>query len=302
MALARLPQHPYHQVVHRPTSLICKVIRWDREDKLMLVRPVRLPSASGATSTEPRKRTRWVFEKAVVLVERTKTSGSRTATTATTTASTESSPSSSAASPGRATPPPATDFDLTEYVRRSAKLDRRVEIREDRDHPERGRGLFAVQRVPEGTEVMRVRAVGAAVVRPMKEDLCGRCFRRQNPCDVLTKCRNCLLPLCVACQSGDAEGRPHSTTCEFARISLLLAANRSADEGTLRLSADILARKRAGEIDDKDWDLLNSLESHDNKAGKIGLGARELQIGVQTFKDAMDMDVSEEDVQTMYRR
>lgn len=82
----------------------------------------------------------------------------------------------------------------------------------------------------------------------------------------------------------------------------MLAANRSVDEGTLRLSADILARKRAGEIDDKDWDLLNSLESHDNKAGKIGLGARELQIGVQCFKDAMDMDVSEEDVQTMYRR
>ena len=302
MALTHMPQRSYHQVVHRPTSLICKVIRWDRENKLLLVRPIRLPSASGASSTKPRKRTRWVFEKAVVLVERTKMSGSSKATTATTTASAKSSTSTFGGTSGRKMSPPATDFDLTEHARRSAKLDHRVEIRGDRDHPERGRGLFAVQRVPEGTEVMRVRAVGAAVVRPSKKDLCGRCFRRAYKQDFPTACGNCWLSLCVKCHDGDTGDRSHSTTCEFERICLMLAANPSVDEGTLRLSADILARKRAGEIDDKDWDLLNTLESDNNKAGSIGLGAHHLQIAVESFKDAMDMDVSEEDVQTMYRR
>ncbi|CAN0023879.1 unnamed protein product [Laminaria digitata] len=196
-------------------------------------------------------------------------------------------------------PPPATDFDLTEHGRRSAKLDHRFEIRKDRDHPERGRGLFAVQRVPEGTEVLRVRAVGAAVAKPFKKKLCGRCFRRAKKFDDLTPCRNCLLPLCDACHAGDAGDRPHSTRCEFGRKSLML---NPLDEGTLRLSADILARKKAGEIDDEDWGLLNSLGIDNSEDGSTGLDARELQKAVNMFKDAMDMDVSEEDIQTMHRR
>lgn len=74
------------------------------------------------------------------------------------------------------------------------------------------------------------------------------------------------------------------------------------DACTLRLTADILARKKAGEIDDKDWDLLNTLRSDNNEADNIGLDPRHLQTVVGIFKDAMTMDVSEEDVQTMYRR
>lgn len=298
MALAHTPKHSYQQVVHKPTTLICKVIRWDREDKLLLVRPIRFPSDSGAANTKPRKRTRWVFEKAVVLVARTKKSSSSTATT-TNTACAKSSASAPGGTPGRKMPPPATDVDLTEHARRSAKLDHRVEIRKDRDHPERGRGLFAVQRVPEGTEVLRVRAVGAAVAKPFKKKFCCRCFRRAKKFDDLTPCRNCSLPLCDACHAGDAGDRPHSTRCEFARKSLFL---KPLDEGSLRLSADILARKKAGEIDDEDWGLLNSLGIDNSEAGSTGLDARELQKAVNIFKDAMDMDVSEEDIQTMHRR
>ena len=158
-----------------------------------------------------------------------------------------------------------------------------------------------MKRVPEGTEVMRVRAVGGAVVRPFEETLCCRCFRRSEK-DDLIECRNCHLRLCDACHSGDVENRPHWTRCEFARKVLLFTANPEVDEGTLRLLADILARKKAGEINDKDWDLMNSLRSDNNEAGDIGLSTRHLETGVQIFKDTMDMEVSKEDIQTMYRR
>lgn len=315
---------------------MCRVVRWDQEDELLLLKPVKFPpsssgGASSKRSSDIRRKsvgTRWAFQKNVVLVERTRPSKATAAAPAPAVAAAafrsvvdESSATSASSNkrtdtdtpndrvppdgvPGaKRMPSPAAEYDLTSYARRLSKLDKRVEVRMDPSHLERGRGLFAVRDVPEGTEVMRVRAAGAILPMRTRQLSCCRCFLPLKNGERPKACRRCDVRFCARCVPVAEKDEIHRGTCAFSKSAIeLCAVERGVDEGLLLLSCNILRRRAIGVIDDEEWDVFNSLESDDNEAGTIGLASHALRLCVRLFKDVMDVDVSEEDVQTIYRR
>lgn len=284
-----------------PTAREWKVIRWDREDELLLLaHNPPLEEKDGVDSGE--RGTRWAFQKDATLM-----------------GSPKAPKTSTAAASGGKTPGSAADVadDPTPFARRAAKLDRRLVFRNDPAHSKRGRGLFAVRSVSTKTEVMRVRAAGVVVSRRSNMPTCSRCFSTKLGTDGwdCRGCRSWFCPTCadtVAKNSGVAKGGGggcrgagdiHEATCEFSQGLFRLCGNDAEDdEMILRLSGDILARRKAGLINDEEWKLLNTLESSGNSDGTIGLSVGKLKECVRLFKETMDMDVSREDVQTMYRR
>lgn len=199
----------------------------------------------------------------------------------------------------------------TPYARRAANLDSRVEIRRDE---RRGRGLFALRNIPAGTEVMRVPA--AAAVSLQGKGSCSGCLLSTNPVGPLEVCHGCSLSFCASCKNaGTTRGAKgarviavvHSSamcelTKEFFGICATSRGGAGPDNGSLRLLADVLVKRKAGMIDDEEWDLLSSLESHDNKAGSMSLARPGLENCVRLFKRLLDIDISQEDMQAMYRR
>lgn len=304
----------FAQVLYRPTDLLCTTVRWDRENNLLLLKPVRSSAPKNATTHDGNTSknntlgTRWAFEKDVVAVENNTTSKTKACVDTTyprhaAAKSTASDPHERPQALSGTSARVSIDYDPTPYFRRSAKLDERVEIRANSRDPKRGRGLYATKYMPAGTEVMRVRAVGVVLSQSNGKSFCCRCFLSQKSWKSATTCFGCGLRFCDRCARLKLKDVAHKAMCELSKIVFqLCVSNRGVDEGILRLSADILARKKAGTIGDEEWDLLSSLESDDNQAGAIGLGARALEECVQLFKDVMDIDVSKEDLQTMYRR
>lgn len=296
--------------------------------------PVASPPAKSSTSTGAaadtnnvpavkRARTRWAFEKMVELVDNNspKTpshsrnraedakSGAIAPAVAAHTKETHKAPSGGAPVSAQT----KGNFDPAPHVRRAAQLDSRVEIRR---HPKRGRGLFALRDMPKGTEVMRAPAT-AAVLLNHENHGCGGCLL--NAVGALEACHVCSLRFCVSCKEyatcgstkvgggGGSGVFGHSkATCELTKELLGVCAINSKgsppDEGILRLLAAVLLRRKAGTIDDEEWDMLNSLESHDNKAHTMNLAPLELQKCARLFKDLVDVDLLDQDIQTMYRR
>lgn len=291
------------KVLYRPTSARFKVARWDQENQLLLVGPVAphndIKSSKPSSKSKGYNRvsrTRWIFEKDVVPFEKTarRTPASTRATAAET--PTDSSPAA----------PTADTCNPTPYARRTGRLDKRVEFRVDPARPSRGRGLYALEDVPKGTEVMRMPAVGAVVsMRHCRSSCCG-CFSPLLKADRAATCSDCGLLFCPECdQHFKTNGAGlHGLTCRFtpAAFRLCVSSGRQIQESVLRLSADILARKTAGITTDDEWFLLNSLESQDNEAGTIGLSAPALRECVKELKRATAMAASTEDVQIAYRR
>ncbi|CAM9324935.1 unnamed protein product [Hapterophycus canaliculatus] len=199
----------------------------------------------------------------------------------------------------------------TLYARRAAKLDSRVEIRR---HPKRGRGLFALGNIPAGTEVMRVPAAGA--VSRQGHGSCSGCLLSANTVGPLQPCHGCSLSFCASCKiAGTARGAKgvgiiaivHSgpmceLTKEFFGICATSRGGAGPSHDSLRLLADVVVKRKAGIIDDEEWALLISLESDDNEAGSMSLTRPELESCVKLFKRLLGIDISQEDVQTMYRR
>lgn len=311
-------------------------MRWDQEAELLLLTPAAFPSINSNNSTVAaadnndvhageRGRTRWTFEHMVDLVEENapKTpsksqnrGGSAKGDTTAAAAAARTKHTHKASSGGAPVLIPTTvNFDPTPHARRAAQLDSRVEIRR---HPKRGRGLFALRDMPAGAEVMRVPAA-AAVLLGRERERCGGCLLSMNAVGPLEACHGCSLGFCAGCKNyatcggkkvGDGGGGGvvvhSSATCELTKELVGVCATTPKggppDEGILRLLADVLIRRKAGMINDEEWDVLNSLESHDNKDRTMSLAPRELQKCARLFKDLVDIDVSDEDIQTMYRR
>lgn len=309
------------------------IVRCDQEAELLLLTPAASPSTNSNNSidtadtnsvpTGQRARTRWAFEHVVELVENNTHKTPAKARNRGVSAKSEASApvvaartkhihnASSAGAP--VSIPTIVNLDPTPHVRRTAQLDSRVEIRCD---PKRGRGLFALRDMPAGTEVMRAPAT-AAVLLSRERESCGGCLLKVA--GTLEACHDCSLSFCADCKQyatcggtkiGDAGGSgvfgDSNATCELTKELLRVCATNpeggSPDEGVLRLLADVLIRRKAGMINDEEWDMLNSLESHDNQAHTMSLAPIELQKCARLFKNLVDIDLPGEDIQTMYRR
>ncbi|CAM9248842.1 unnamed protein product [Scytosiphon promiscuus] len=274
-------------VLLRSTQRVYRVLRWDRETELLLLTPsgeVDGGSPSKSTTKGKRSRSQLAFEHMVDLVE-----------------------------PQPEDPRLRNDVtdNPTPYAQRAAKLDSRVEIRRNQKH---GRGLFALRNIPAGTEVMRVPAAAAVSIQG-KGSCCG-CLLSTSAVGPLETCPGCSLSFCASCKNAATasgtkaagvialthSGAMCELTKEFFGICTKGRGGAGPDHGSLRLLADVVVKRKAGVIDDEEWDLLISLESHDNKAGAMSLARPELENCVRLFKRLMDVDIPKEDVQAMYRR
>lgn len=291
------------QVVHRPTEGLCRVLKWAPDDSIMLLKPINIHrTKSGGT--------RWAFEKDVVLIEtRAKTTASSTKGAA---SQIPSNSNGSALQTAQKEAVPMTTMsavdaeDPTTFASRTGKLNRRFVIRRDSQRANRGRGVFAVKDVPKGTEVMRVRAVAAVVKNKARENMCCMCFRNIGQVGgTLSTCSTCSYGFCRECRSSVARRQgnaAHTRTCSFV-ASVDSNPVGMADPELLRLTADCLVRKKSDQINDEEWEVMNTLEGQNTGAS----GGWELEAG--TLRDArlrlealVGFDVSEEDVQTVYCR
>lgn len=299
-------------------------MRWDQEDGLGLLEPVAIPPSNGnsnsnnSNNNKPaarRRGSRWAFEKDIVLVENMSERATRNADGASRGSPADQVVSSyatkkhtNAASPGGKLAADASrESDATLYARRSAKLDDRVVFRADMERPQRGRGLFAVKDVPEGTEIMRVRAAGAVLMRHRVKQQCGRCFTQLQAktanAERTLMCDDCGFSFCYGCAEAAEKDGTHRATCRSSRdITSIQSGVEAGDEAVIRLVANCLARRKDGMIDDEEWGLMESLEGHDNEAGTMGLGSAALQECVIRFNHGMGYHVTRVGVQTMYRR
>lgn len=309
---------------HRPTDSLYTVVRWDREAETLLLVPVasRVNSnanSNGSAGKADGARTRWAFERTVSLVETSDstTKAPKTTTKAAPETRVEGGPSAKGATAAGAASTPANCssssskdvyFDPTPFARHFAKLDSRVEIRR---HPKRSRdrGLFAVRNVPRGTEVMRVPAAAAVLLSSKRNDSCGGCLLSTKEVGPIEACRKCSLRFCAVCRKrgGDGDGHGRAGSCELTKQLLRICmtpanGGQRPDEGTLRLMAEVLLRRGAGEVGDEEWDLLESLESQDNENRMMNLAPRVLEECGLLLKELMGLDVPLEDVQAMYRR
>ncbi|CAN0046613.1 unnamed protein product [Ectocarpus fasciculatus] len=274
-------------VLFRSTGLLYTVVRWDEETALLQLAPAasrtnHREDSSNADNNNPpgvtSQRPRLAFEHMVDLVDES---------------ASEPSPETKSTSVGDPAP----------YARRSANLDARVEIRFD---PKRGRGLFALRDIPAGTEVMRVPAA-AAVLLDRSKSSCGGCLLPTDTVGSLKKCHGFPLSFCAGCIKagtvGGVSGVHSSATRELTKeLNTICATSSGVDKDSLRLAADVFVRRKAGLLDDSEWGFLNSLESHDNEAHTMSLAPAELQKCTRLFKTLVDINISDEEVQAMYRR
>lgn len=271
---------PCLQVLYRSTGLLYTVVRWDQETGLLQLAPAASrPNHGNNSSTADNNnnpkgvtsRPRLAFEHMVDLVNET---------------ASESLPETKSSS----------DDDPTQYARRTGNLDARVEIRFD---TKRGRGLFALRDIPAGTEVMRVPAAAAVLLDRSRKGSCSGCLLPADTVGSLEACHGIPLSLCAGCKKAGSVGATRELTKE---LNTICATSRGVDKDSLRLAADVFVRRKAGLLDDSEWGLLNSLESHDNEARTMSLAPAELHKCTHLFKTLVDINISDEDVQAMYRR
>lgn len=269
-----------------------------------------------------RARTRWAFENTVELIEKDAPQTPSNAQNPGRSTSDATAPDVVARAKhikkyfSGGTPvsiPTKANFDTTSHARRAAQLDSRVEIRR---RPKRGRGLFALRDIPKGTDIMRTTAT-AAVLLSRERERCSGCLLKAA--GALEACQVCSLGFCANCKKyatcggtkigGDGDSGVfgcRNATCELTKELLGVCATHPKggppDEGILRLLADVFIRRKAGMIDDEEWYMLNSLESHDNRDHTISLPPLELHKCARLFKDLVDIDLPDEEIQTMYRR
>lgn len=311
------------KVVHRPTELLFRVIRWTAEDAAMLLQPLMLAEddnqdskGTSAVDREELAGTRWAFEKDVVLIEKptmTTREGGGGKQQKNKKKYGPASPTSTAVSTERGDDSRSPAVVAEEQKPR--QLDARFAIRRDPRRPKRGRGVFAVEDVPAGTEVMRVRAVAATVISKHRQQTCACCFtgqrqRSSGEIGPMVVCQFCKAHFCEECcrRPGfkeSASALVHTDTCYLARSVAAKPIGAKVDVELLFLVVDFLARRKRRLVDDEEWEAVNGLEGSEVGAagGAKALTERELrEVRERMQASSPELGISESDVQTMYSR
>lgn len=276
------------------------MLRSISDDSLLLLEPFFEIDREGGCGWE-RRGTRWAFEKEVVFLDMNKYLLARALADARNAARRSKRESARKASL------PATPSDQVgggtasgegpDRYRHISGLDPRFIFRQDSARPGRGRGTFALEPVARGTEIMRAPAMVAVVNTVYKREICSICFMHMH----LVQCPECKYRFCLKCQAQWRQSSTHKATCRFA-ISVERTPLARMDADLLRLAADLLIRKKCGLFSDMEWELWNTLESQ--RAGTVSerLEEHTLQDAWERLRSLVGLDVSMEDVQTVYWR
>lgn len=186
----------------------------------------------------------------------------------------------------------------TSRARRTGKLHPHLVVRTDKEVSERGRGLFATRDICRGTELARVRAVAAIVSSSRRHKVCCRCFTSLAiDGGSFSACSSCGDRFCNDCVTAAGREGIHAATCGVAQV---FQAQPAAVSDLARLAAQCLATRRS-RITEEEWDVINSLEAHKSPQ-RLEADSRLLRQAVQRLREAADIDVTEDDLRTMYLR
>lgn len=197
-------------------------------------------------------------------------------------------------------------------ARRRGQLAPPFDVRRDPARPQRGRGVFAVEAVPAGTEVMVARLAAAVPRDQYRAAFCRRCLTLLDK-KLLIKCRRCEDRFCgKECVIAAAGEGTHEATCAFVEglgdlEKLEMGGSAAATQKEiLRLTVECLARRGAGLSDEEEWVEIEDLDLGAGVGEKYGAGCPILDAGVireaQARLISTGVEVSAEEVQTLYRR
>lgn len=152
--------------------------------------------------------------------------------------------------------------------RRRQQLDPRFEVRRDPACPQRGRGVFAIEAVPAGTEVMVARQAAGLPRDRYRAAFCRCCLNLLDKA-ALIKCQRCEDRFCgKECVIAAAREGTHETTCSYVEglgdgcFDSPGARDSAAatEREILRLTIECLARRRAGLSDEEEWAEIEDLD------------------------------------------
>lgn len=207
-------------------------------------------------------------------------------------------------------------------ARRRGQLDLRFQVRRNPARPKRGRGVFAVEAVPAGTEVLVAKQAAALPRGRYRQAFCRRCLTLLDK-SLLIKCRRCEDRFCgKECVIAAAGEGTHEVTCNLVEglgkdclERLGRGDNAAATEGEiLRLTVECLSRRAAGLSDEEEWIEIDDLVLAEDGEGAVrsagggdgdaGLGMLEEGVirDAQARLKAAGLEVSVEEIQTVHRR
>lgn len=199
----------------------------------------------------------------------------------------------SSASYGRSTttrciPTTAGTQPARQQPRRRAQIDPRFEVRRNPTCPQRGRGVFALQPVPAGTQVMVAREAAAVPKDAYRAAFCRRCLTLLDK-STLIKCRRCEDRFCGKdCVIAAAGEGTHEATCAFMEgpewrndggggtpgggkgaegLSTTAYEPAASETELLRLTMECLARRRAILSDEEEWDEIIDIDAGRDDVG-----------------------------------
>ncbi|CAM9657808.1 unnamed protein product [Ectocarpus sp. 6 AP-2014] len=199
-------------------------------------------------------------------------------------------------------------------ARRRGQLDPRFQVRRNPARPKRGRGIFAVEAVPAGTEVLVAKQAAALPRDRYRPAFCRRCLTLLDK-SLLIKCRRCEDRFCgKECVIAAAGEGTHEVTCGLVeglgeeQLSELGRGDNAAATETdiLRLTVECMSRRGAGLSDEEEWIEIDDLVLPEDEGGGEGSGGGTLEPDVireaQARLNDGGLEVSAEEIQTVHRR
>lgn len=175
--------------------------------------------------------------------------------------------------------------------RRRGQIDPRFAVRRDPAQPRRGRGVFALEKVPAGTEVLVAKQAAAIPRDRYRAAFCRRCLTLLDK-KSLIKCRRCEDRFCgKECVIAHAGESTHEATCAFIEglgeehlERLGGGASTAVTDGEiLRLTMECFARRSASLSDQDEWVEIEDLDLGPGNVGENG--------GLDSENEILDPDV-----------
>lgn len=201
--------------------------------------------------------------------------------------------------------------------RRRGQIDPRFAVRRDPAQPRRGRGVFALEKVPAGTEVLVAKQAAAIPRDRYRAAFCRRCLTLLDK-KSLIKCRRCEDRFCgKECVIAHAGESTHEATCAFVEglgeehlESLGRGASTAVTDGEiLRLTLECFARRSAGLSDQDEWVEIEDLDlgpvsvgENDGLQPEIGMLGPDVVRMAEARLNARGLVATAEEIQTVNRR